>query len=614
MKKNFRSILKSNLGFSLIEIVVVVAVSSLLLTGSTFLVLNSQKIEQNQQKLYWLLEQRLVIQKALQSENNWGAIKVRNPNMNCFDNNTSCAAFKTPQKLILPVGADVFDGTNAATGLDNNGRLCNQFNAANGNANCPFGVDLTWQALCNDSDCKKAQPKMQVSFKNNDPRSSTKVNLDSYTITAYRDSKTQDLSDICTKMGGTLVGTSCTIGSLNIQCDPGNTLGLGATFPLGFDVDGKVICGRPTISDCASTELMLGFSSNGNTVCAPKCSAPPPAPPVPPTPPPTPPTPPPADSCAATWCHLGKVNSCTRTNGVASGGSLTGATCTTEEGGMNPCENSGCILGGSPPVPPKDVNCSGVWTCDNNTGIETFNVTTQPSGNGTACPTPSTRNCDVDCKGSWSACKTDPVLKSDYREFIITQTKKNNGVDCVPNINGKKDACAPAGVCGQATWCNSPIVSSCTRYSDNTWKLTQTDLSPSDCSLPQYGIPSGAGKSCPDSVPACAVNPPPNNTTVNSCACYKNSCGAIAVPHDIPDGVKSGPGCYYESFRSSTTAACEAGMSPEFYEFAGPASCTCDGTWGDGFTPAKCAEKFGSFYDAQSTHPCGCRDTYGNWL
>ncbi|MBC7456647.1 MAG: prepilin-type N-terminal cleavage/methylation domain-containing protein, partial [Bdellovibrionaceae bacterium] len=59
MKKSKKSFLKSNTGFSLIEVLVVIAVSSFLMTGATMLVLESQKTEKTQEKIYWLMEQRM---------------------------------------------------------------------------------------------------------------------------------------------------------------------------------------------------------------------------------------------------------------------------------------------------------------------------------------------------------------------------------------------------------------------------------------------------------------------------------------------------------------------------------------------------------------------------
>ena len=470
IKANF-----SNAGFSLIELMIVVAMSSVVVVGASYFVLDTQKAEKKAQTSFFIQEQRLQIQRSISSAAQWSNVKTENPDMSCFNAGTSCSAFTTPQKLKLPVNGVVIDGNNAGLGLSPEGNFCYTFDAAAGDKNCPFGLDMTWKATCNDTDCKNAQPRIDVNFKFKDPTAATAPNLESYRITQFQDARAQNISDVCTGMGGTIVGASCQITALTGQCDP---TGAGALFPIGFDSDGKIICGKPGLDPCPTDQVVVGFDSTGKTLCAPKCISGPGV-----------------VNCQGSWsdclpacggtgtqnftvttaaqnggyCEAinGQSRSCggavcgsnsdcvgswspcdracgggTQTYGIQSPAQGTGAACPVANGTIQACNTTACAA----------TNCVGSWgSCDSSTGLETFIVTTPASGTGTACSNASgdTRTCAVNCVGKWSACTGTGV--GSYSTYSYTVTAKNGGVQC-PYPNGYRDFDGQSGrVCSNAT-------------------------------------------------------------------------------------------------------------------------------------------------------------------
>ncbi len=257
-------------GFSLVEVVVATGISALVLVFTTSLFIDSAKMESGQERQFWLSSTHLEIERIVRSPTGWTAILAANANMACFAAGTDCSAYSTPQPLVLPVEAVVLDGTSATVGMTNKGDFCNTFDGLNGNIACPVGLDLKWTALCDDVNCRHAQPKVAIRFRVKDPGQDIQ-NLTSFNLVAFKDPKLESLNEVCTAMGGVLAGTTCSIAALNTACDPSNALGIGATYPLGFTNTGSVICGRPSPGTCAASDVGTGFSISGGILCAPAC-------------------------------------------------------------------------------------------------------------------------------------------------------------------------------------------------------------------------------------------------------------------------------------------------------------------------------------------------------
>jgi hypothetical protein len=95
------------------------------------------------------------------------------------------------------------------------------------------------------------------------------------------------------------------------------------------------------------------------------------------------------------------------------------------------------VLGGnkaSPsPSPTPAVNCAGSWsswsTCSGGTQSRTYTITTQPTSDGTACPSsPQSQSC-TNCAGSWSSWSTCSG-GTQSRTYTITTQPTSDGTAC----------------------------------------------------------------------------------------------------------------------------------------------------------------------------------------
>lgn len=370
-------------GFTLIEITIAMGLSAFVMLGSSYLISNSFEVQKNEDQMYWLEERRSEMIAAIQNDQNWAQINSLNPQMGCAVAATGCSAFSTPQRLTLKIPSQTVNGTNLALGINKKGDFCYEFDPVNGNNDCTVGVSLTWQALCYDTSCIKPQFKIDISFQHKSTGKTTTKNLHHFNVSIFSDSKVQSLYDICISMGGTLVGMNCQITALNTACNPSG--GAAASFALGFDAAGAVICGQPAVNNCGPNEFLTGFNGDGSSICTPGCA---PAPTSTPTPGPT----------------------------------------STPTPGPTPTSTS---------APSTPVNCVGGWgacdapgTCDT-TGNRTYIITTPQANGGAACPytagaqqTCSTPSCYTSCTAAPCFVAGTPVLMADgkYKAIEKIQT------------------------------------------------------------------------------------------------------------------------------------------------------------------------------------------------
>lgn len=257
-------------GFSLVEVLVAAGISGLVVLGSSSLFISSAKIESGSERQFWIAARRMEFQGIIRSQTGWNSILINNSAMSCFAAGTSCSGVSTSQTLKLPVDSLVVDGSLSTVGMTNKGDFCNTFDSVNGNSLCPVGIQLNWIALCDGANCLHAQPKITIKFRIKETGGGLQT-LSSYDLVVFKDPKLESLNEVCTAMGGTLVGSTCSIASLATACDPANALGAGATYPLGFSSTGAVNCGRPNPGTCASSDVATGFDVNGGILCAPAC-------------------------------------------------------------------------------------------------------------------------------------------------------------------------------------------------------------------------------------------------------------------------------------------------------------------------------------------------------
>lgn len=257
-------------GFSLVEVIVATSISAVVVLGTTVVFTDSARMETVQERHFWIAARRMEFHGLVRTQTGWNSIVTANPAMACFAAGTTCAAFATPQPLQFPIDGSVLDGSATSTGMTNKGDFCSTFDAAAGNSACPVGISLSWVANCDDVNCLHAQPKVIIKFQTREAGGSLQ-NLKSYDLIAFKDARLEALNEVCTSMGGVLVGMTCSIAALSTACDPSNALGAGASYPLGFNGAGAVVCGKPSPGTCAASDVATGFNALGGLLCAPAC-------------------------------------------------------------------------------------------------------------------------------------------------------------------------------------------------------------------------------------------------------------------------------------------------------------------------------------------------------
>lgn len=262
--------LAKSFGFSLVEVIVATGIASVVMLGSSTLMLSMNQSEKEQEKSFLLLSLRQEIQNRLVSINGWSSVVSANSELSCIQNPSTCTNVNSAIPLKLPLRNIVLDSSNNKLGMTSNGVICNSFDSTVGDDKCPYGISINWQTECDNAICKNPTPKVLVSFKMKTP-SSTLKNLSSLNLVIYKDPKLESLNEVCQSMGGTLSGSTCNLNNIASSCDPANSLGFGSNFPLGFDSNGSLICGLPTPGTCASSDVAYGFANDGSILCTPAC-------------------------------------------------------------------------------------------------------------------------------------------------------------------------------------------------------------------------------------------------------------------------------------------------------------------------------------------------------
>ena len=262
-------------GFSLVESVVAIGVSGIIVLGASQLITDVDHQTTGAEKTFWISARRAEIQNTIRNEIvatppvGWAAIIAANPDLGCINAAGGCGAFTALQPLKIPMDGTFLDGASATQGISNRGDLCNTFDSVSGNLACPIGILAKWQALCDGPSCIRAQPKIVVQFSEKVPGGPLKQ-LTNFDLTVFKDAKLENLNNACVALGGTPggvpLGTTCALPALAAQCDPPN-----GSFALGFDSLGKVVCGKPLIDSCLSTDVAVGFRADGGIACAPAC-------------------------------------------------------------------------------------------------------------------------------------------------------------------------------------------------------------------------------------------------------------------------------------------------------------------------------------------------------
>lgn len=532
----------SEKGFGLIETIVALGVSAALLGGASYLALENFKADKKEEAMYWLQQRRSEILYSIQSENGWKKIIENNGNFACLykvkesivsitgpvtqDSAEKCLEFQKPQALLLQVGSELLDGSNPKLGISPKGNFCYEFDPKEGNPGCPVGLQVSWQMICGDAaKCFDAQPKVDVKFHYKSAKD-TQLNLSSYNITYFKDSRMQNLADVCASLGGDFSTGTCVFN--NMGCDT-HIVDLHPML-LGYDSNGEILCGFPQLPACASNEVITGFLPNGNRICSPKCLA----------------QPincegnwgacksgketfyvsvpaqnggtacsftdgdtrscvsPPGNECAVDYCHGRFKYRCER---KADGSSIItfgpGASCSTTDDGANPCAFAGCV---------NNQDCVGSWgTCDTVTNKETYSILTPQAGSGAACAfnAGDTRSCgSVDCVGSWGACNTVTNLET----YTVITPASGGGAACEA-ASGDTRSCGSTCIKCPAGWTLS--AGSCVKDADQVLDTTLLlSITGSSSTLQNDGY------LCSDPVGQCTTG----STFICGCTGAKSNC------------------------------------------------------------------------------------------
>lgn len=147
--------IQNSSGFGIIEVMVAVGVIGFLLfsTISTQVQLKKQQVQSADLVSLNLFKGNLAM--VIRNDPSWantleansssgllvGATLLKfNGGMDCLKNSTACGASASKFALIDSGGNVIYDGTNAAAGLNLNGTSCS--------SNCPITYTLQWTAVC----------------------------------------------------------------------------------------------------------------------------------------------------------------------------------------------------------------------------------------------------------------------------------------------------------------------------------------------------------------------------------------------------------------------------------------------------------------------------------
>lgn len=148
---------RSAAGFSLIEILVTLAVSGVVIISvATVLTWTTQIKVRSMGRVQMELVKQILIQN-LSSPASWSMTVSKNqPSMACLlpDSTTPCTPNQPARFSLWDAGGNlIFDATDPAAGFNAMGEPCNPqaFAMAGGNDACPFRYELQWSAVCDPS-------------------------------------------------------------------------------------------------------------------------------------------------------------------------------------------------------------------------------------------------------------------------------------------------------------------------------------------------------------------------------------------------------------------------------------------------------------------------------
>lgn len=229
-------------GFSLIEVMVVIGVSSIVLglAGTYYLsTFKSQNyfLEKGNAEI---LRERII--RIMQDDIAWkktieDTTYNSSANFNCLVAETDCSALSATQTAFTPKSADnqlfmnTYNSLNSSHGFTSSGVPCTGFTTAvAGSPNCPMRYTFTWSPLCPPlpATCAKPQIVITGTFSYNKGPSAVKLNQSSMSFVIYRGfSDDMVLKKTCEDiMNGVYdsVTKVCSLGYANFTCPFGRVV------------------------------------------------------------------------------------------------------------------------------------------------------------------------------------------------------------------------------------------------------------------------------------------------------------------------------------------------------------------------------------------------------
>ena len=154
---------RSSRGFTIVEILVSMAILLIVILGSQFYMTTQLNLMANSRTNATGTSIRLAFMTALQNGSGWN--NTLNDNQNkagsfaCLTATGGCTGPQPAFKVLLPTAHPAPNPTptpgvfydpigQTTAGFDDNGAPCTGFDAANGNAACPFRMQLSWEPVC----------------------------------------------------------------------------------------------------------------------------------------------------------------------------------------------------------------------------------------------------------------------------------------------------------------------------------------------------------------------------------------------------------------------------------------------------------------------------------
>lgn len=271
----------------------------------------------------------------------WQSTTAFNSSFACFAPGSSCNLNPAEESQgyydFVVIGSDPtaleklsYQATDATTRISLSSSKC-ESGTPNPSNTCPLKYIAKWKPICSTYPCTNAQIEIKVDLIYDFP-GEVPFNTSKYTMRVVRDFLDTSVEVVCAALNGSFNATTglCTPKYAGKSCPSYQVVS-------SVNSNGDITCKPLYTGQCdAATQLVSAINPSGQVQCGarPACAGPPPPPPPPP---------PPGDSCSTTFCHLNKLYSCTRTNGVASPITFMGLSCTDEDGGINRCTFPNCV-------------------------------------------------------------------------------------------------------------------------------------------------------------------------------------------------------------------------------------------------------------------------------